>query len=101
MSNKKAKKQKKPFVVVRTFSAGVHVGTLESKKGKEVVLSNARRVWRWKDANTLHEMARTGIDEIYSRISEPVESITLTEVTEIIMTTPEAAANLSRSRWGA
>lgn len=91
----------KPFVVVRTYSAGVHVGTLVSRKGKEVTLLNARRVWRWRGANTLHEMALRGVDEVYSRISEPVRSVTLTEAIEVIEGRPEAEANLSRSRWGA
>ena len=42
-----AKKSKKPYVIVRTYSAGVFAGTLESRKGKEVVLSQARRLWYW------------------------------------------------------
>ena len=35
------------YVVVRTYSAGVHSGYLESQNGKEVVLSSARRLWYW------------------------------------------------------
>lgn len=94
------KKIAKPFVVVRTCSAGVHVGTLVSQKGREVVLSNARRVWRWRGANTLHEMALRGVSITeYTRISEAVQSITLTEAVEIIPTTKEAQSNLSLSRW--
>ena len=42
-----AKKVVKPYVIVRTYSAGVFAGTLESRKGKEVVLSAARRLWYW------------------------------------------------------
>lgn len=34
-------------VIVRTYSAGVHFGTLESRNGKEVVLKDARRIWDW------------------------------------------------------
>lgn len=34
---------KRPYVVVRTYSAGVHCGELVSRKGQEVVLANARR----------------------------------------------------------
>ena len=89
------------FVVVRTFSAGVHVGELVSQRGKCVELSNARRIWRWRGANTLNEIALRGVDEEYSRISEPVPLIRLTEAVEIIPCANEAAANLRRSRWGA
>lgn len=93
------KKAKKPFVVVRTYSAGVHCGTLEGRMGREVVLSDARRLWRWSGANTLHEVALRGVDEAYTRLSEPVASITLTEAVEVIPATAQAAANLGRSRW--
>lgn len=94
-------KTKTPFVVVRTFSAGVHVGTLVSRRGKEVVLSNARRVWRWRGANTLHELAQKGAAEEWTRISEPTPEIVLTEAVEIITASKAAATNLSRSRWAA
>jgi hypothetical protein len=90
----------KPFVVVRTYSAGVHVGNLVRREGKEVELTNARRVWRWRGANTLHELALCGASVTgYTRISDPVTSIVLTEVIEVIQCTHVAAANLATSRW--
>lgn len=87
------------FVLVRTYSAGVHVGTLVSQSGKEVTLSDARRVWRWKGANSLSELSQKGADEGYTRISEPVPSIVLTEAIEVIPCSKEAQDNLSKSRW--
>ena len=93
------KKTKKPFVVVRTFSAGVHCGVLEARKGKEVTLSSARRIWRWQGANTLHEISLRGVDFEYSRISEPVAQIEITEAIEVLYATPASAANLRQSRW--
>jgi len=96
----KKAKSRGPFVVVRTYSAGVHVGTLVSQRGREVVLGDARRLWRWKGANTLHEIALRGVSlSEFTRISEPVARITLTEAIEIIPATHEAAAILSRSIW--
>jgi hypothetical protein len=95
-----AKKQQKPkFVVVRTYSAGVHVGDLVSQKGKEVVLANARRIWSWKGANTLHEIALRGVGT-GSRVSEPVGEITLTEAIEVIAGTVEAARVIAGVKWG-
>lgn len=91
----------KRFVVVRTYSAGVHVGTLMSRKGREVVLAKARRLWRWRGANTLHEVALRGVAEEYTRLSDPVDCITLTEAVEVLQATEAAAKNLSRSRWAA
>ena len=87
------------FVIVRTYSAGVHCGFLTFKQGKEVHLKDARRIWRWKGANTLNEVSIRGSDESYSRISEPVDRIELLESIEIIPCTDEAQSNLIRSRW--
>lgn len=73
-----------PEVIVRTYSAGVHIGTIEKRDGKEVTLTNARRLWRWSGAFTLSAVATKGIDRSESRISVPVPSIILTEAIEII-----------------
>lgn len=92
-------KPKKPFVVVRATQAGVHVGTLEGRKGQEVTLSNARRLWRWRGANTLNEVALRGVSDEWTRLSEPVGSVTILDACEVIETSKDGAANLSRSRW--
>lgn len=78
--------------IIRTYSAGVHVGTLanQSPDRKVVELTNASRIWRWRGANTLHELALHGPAEEWTRISERVPSITLTEAIEIIPVAPEA-----------
>jgi hypothetical protein len=88
----------KPYVIVRTYSAGVHVGTLESRTGREVVLSGAKRIWAWKGANTLHEISLRGV-AAGSRVSDAVGSITLTEAIEIIPTTSEARSSLESAKW--
>lgn len=94
--------EKLDFVIVRTYSAGVHCGYLrfKSENGKEVHLEEARRIWRWKGANTLNELSLHGCDDDYTRISEPVKKIELTEAIEIIKCEAKAEENLSKSRWG-
>jgi hypothetical protein len=91
-------KAKKPFVLIRTYSAGVHFGYLESRKGKEVTLSQARRIWSWKGANTLSEIATSGVGS-GSRVSQPVAQIVLTEAIEIITVSPDAQVSLSSAIW--
>jgi hypothetical protein len=86
------------FVIVRTFSAGVHCGTLAAQSGKEVTLTDARRIWYWKGANTLHEIANGGVGK-GSKISDAVAVIELTEAIEIIEATEAAKANLTASGW--
>jgi len=88
-------------VLVRTFSAGVHVGILVRRVGKEVWLRDACRIWRWRGANTLSELSQNGADYDYTRISERVPSIELTEAIEIIDCSPHAAENLRKARWPA
>ena len=87
------------FVVVRTYSAGVHVGTLAAHDGKQVTLREARRVWAWKGANTLHEIALRGVGK-GSRISEPVSEIALSEAIEVIAATAAASESLAAAGWG-
>lgn len=41
------------YVIIRTYSAGVHAGYLESRNGKEVTLKNSRRLWYWDGAASL------------------------------------------------
>ena len=48
------------YVIVRTYSAGVFAGEFVSRKGQEVVLRNARRLWSWKGAASLSQLATTG-----------------------------------------
>lgn len=73
------------YCIIRTYSAGVHAGYLESKDGKEVVLRNARRLWQWAGAFTLSEISIDGVskpDEC--KFSAAVDKIILTEAIEII-----------------
>ena len=93
---------KKTIVVVRTYSAGVHFGELVSRKGKEVVLRNARRIWRWRGANTLHEVATAGVQPAsggWTRVSEPVAEIALTEAIEVLACTAAAAKSIASAGW--
>ena len=48
------------YVIVRTYSAGVFAGYLESRTGTEVVLRNARRIWYWSGAASLSQLATDG-----------------------------------------
>lgn len=86
-------------VLIRTYSAGVHFGTLVSRKGQEVVLKNARRIWSWQGANTLNEIANSGCGK-GSKVSELVAGITLTQAIEIIDMSAAANKKMSELGWG-
>jgi len=83
------------YVVVRTYSAGVFAGYLASREGKEVVLNNARRLWFWKGAASLSQLAMEGVknpDEC--KFPVEVTEITLTETIEVIKATQEAMESI-------
>ena len=79
----KAKTMIGKYVVVRTYSAGVHIGVLASQEGKEVTLTDARRLWYWTGAFTLSAVSQDGVGKD-SKISVTVPEIAVTEAIEII-----------------
>ncbi len=83
------------FKVVRTYSAGVFAGYVESREGKEIVLRNAIRIWYWKGAASLSQLAMEGVKEPDEcKFAMPVDKVTLTEVIEILDCTQAAKENI-------
>jgi len=83
------------YVVIRTYSAGVHVGYLQKRAGKESVLVNSRRIHYWAGAASLSQLATDGVSKPKScRFSVPVSKITLTETIEIIPCTLKAQESI-------
>lgn len=66
-------------VIIRTYSAGVWFGELEQKSGNEVILKNARRMFRWraKESITLSAVAVYGVNHYKSKIVEAVPLVRL------------------------
>jgi len=73
-----------PEVIIRTYSAGVHIGTLVKREGREVTLGGARRLHSWSGALSLNEVATRGVTRSKSCISAPVSTILLLEAIEVI-----------------
>ena len=91
---KASPKGKMPYVMIRTYSAGVHIGYLKKRTGKEVELLNTRRIWSWAGAATLSQLASEGSKKSKDcKFSVELESIELTEAIEIIPVTAKAAEN--------
>lgn len=92
-----AKKKIGKKVMIRTYSAGVHFGTLNDVEKNEgfydVELVDARRIFSWTGAFTLSELAVKGSTRTDSKISIQIPSIFL-EAIEIIEMTDEGYNNL-------
>lgn len=79
------------IVIVRTYSAGVHMGELAERNGKEVLLKNAKRIWYWEGAATLSQLAVDGPGKPEkTKIPVAVPEIFLTEAIEIIPVSKKA-----------
>jgi hypothetical protein len=90
-----AKKAAKAKVIVRTYSAGVFFGEIVSRKGKEVEMRNARRLWYWSGASSLSQLSVDGVKNPgMCKFPVAVASITLTEAIEIIPCTVAAIASI-------
>jgi len=50
-----------PYMIVRGHSAGVFAGYVKSKNGDEVELVRARRLWYWRGAASLSQLAVDGV----------------------------------------
>ena len=83
------------YVIVRTYSAGVFAGTLESKKGQEVVLRDARRLWYWSGAASLSQLAVSGTSKPEQcKFPVSVPRVELLQAIEILDVTPEAKKSI-------
>ena len=83
------------MVIIRTYSAGVWFGKLAEKSGNEVILHQARRMWKWWAAESisLSSCAIYGIKREQSKIVEAVDSVWL-EAIEIIPCSEKAVESI-------
>ena len=83
--------------IVRTYSAGVFLGKVAEKDGKEVKLINARRIWYWDGAATLSQLATEGTSKPKNcKFPAEVPEVFLTEAIEIIPATEKAIASIAQ-----
>jgi len=85
--------------IVRTYSAGVWFGEITEKCGEEVIVKNARRMWRWWAAESisLSAVAIHGIDHEKSKICEAVEILWLKAI-ELIPCTDKAIKSIEGAK---
>jgi len=90
-----------PYCIIRTYSAGVFSGYVESREGKEAVIRDARCLYYWDGAATLLQIAKSGVTKPQNcKFTCTVDKIELTEVIEIIECTEKAKANIAGiSEW--
>lgn len=84
------------YVVVRTYSAGVHAGELISQDGDIVVLKNSRRLWKWKAKQgiALSGVAVHGIMKSESKVDVVLPDQLLTGAIEVIPASEDAKESI-------
>lgn len=86
----------KKYVIVRTYSAGVFAGYIESRTGREVVMVNARKLWYWDGAASLAQLAMEGVSKPENcKFPCEVDRVELLEVVEILDCTKEAQDSIN------
>jgi hypothetical protein len=84
----------KKYVIVRTYSAGVFAGYLDSRNGQEVILLKARRLWQFFAAS-LSELAQSGTPDISKcKFPEEVDRVELLQTIEILDVTEKAKKSI-------
>ena len=88
-----------PYVIIRTYSAGVHIGYLKAKEstlaGMEVELVKTRRLYSWAGALTLSDLSAIGTTKPdQCKFTLEIEKINLVAI-EIIPVTKTAFDSLT------
>lgn len=86
-------------VIIRCYASGVHYGTLAALEGRQVTLTDSRRLWRWhtggkKKGVSLSAVALTGIDAEKSTVEPVLPKIVLLDALEIIPCSHAAVASI-------
>lgn len=84
------------YVIARCSGAGVHAGVLSAIQENTIILTNARRLWRWraKEGVALSGVAMHGIVANDSIVDTMVPEIALMGVVELIPTSEAARESI-------
>lgn len=84
------------YCIVRTYSAGVFAGFYDTKtKGKEGIVFDARRIWKWDGAASLSQFAVNGTNKPNTcKVPCSVEKVYLKEIIEVIPCTEKSKKSI-------
>lgn len=86
---------KKKKVIVRGDRSGVFFGTLEERNGREVKLSNCRRLWYWDGAASDFQLATDGVAApLNCKFTVVIPEIEILDAIEVIPCTDKAIKSI-------
>lgn len=82
--------------IIRTYASGVHFGTVLAHSGRQVELSNSRRLWRFWAASgiSLSAVSQNGIKPEKSKICDVIPQMTILDALEIIPASDAATTSI-------
>ncbi len=88
-----------PYIICRTYAAGVFAGYLEKQwveNGlKLAILQKARRLWYWDGAASLSQLSVNGVTKPQNcKFPCEVESVELSNVVEVLAVTEKAKESI-------
>jgi hypothetical protein len=82
------------YVIVRARDASPMAGFYAGHTGRDVALTNARRLWRWRVAGkkgvSLSDVAEHGLSRDFTRLSAVVAQVHILDACEILAATSTA-----------
>jgi len=90
------------YVIVRTYSAGVFAGYIDSRSAESIVMKNARRLWYWDGAASLSQLAMEGTSKPENcKFPCAVSRVELLNAIEILNVSEKAKKSIeSVAIWG-
>lgn len=91
----KVDESKTPYVLVRGDRSGVFAGYLESREGREVKLSQCRRIWTWYGAASISQLAIDGTSKPdQCKFPEATETHFVLDAIEVVPATTKAKESI-------
>ena len=87
------------YYIVRGDRSGVFAGNIVSRNGKEVTMTNVRRLWYWDGASSISQLAQEGtVNPSDCKFSVPVDEVLVLDAIEIDTCTKEAEKSIKGVR---
>lgn len=89
------------YYVVRGDRSGVFAGNIKERNGREIVMSDVRRLWYWEGACSISQIALDGVAEPEDcKFTVTLDEITILDAIEIIPCTDKAEKSIrSVAEW--
>ena len=89
------------YDIVRGEKSGVFFGKIKERRGREVTLSEVRRLWYWDGAASISQIAKEGVKKPQNcKFTVTLDEIVLMDVIEIDLCTDDSVKNIQEvAEW--